>query len=182
MKENDDDRLQQARAYDRAALAAIYDDYYPPLYRYIYRRTSNVEVAQDLTAVVFQRFLQAIQAGAGPERHLRAWLYRVAHNLVIDHYHRQQYEQYSPLNDMLVATGDDLEQTADQALMVEQVRMALYQLTDDQQQVIMLKFLEGLSNAEVAAILDKPVGAVKSLQHRALAALQRCLIPAGEPT
>ncbi|MCB8944452.1 MAG: sigma-70 family RNA polymerase sigma factor [Ardenticatenaceae bacterium] len=180
VQENNDDRLQRVRAYDRTALAAVYDDYYPRLYRYIYHRVGDLETAQDLTAVVFQRFLQTIRAGAGPERHLKAWLYRVAHNLVVDHYRHQQHEQYLPLTETLVTADHNPEQAADQAMMAEQVRTALGYLTQDQQQVITLKFLEGLSNAEIAAVVEKPVGAVKSLQHRALAALQRSLLPSGE--
>lgn len=174
---NDDDRLQRACQFDRAALAGIYDDYHPLIYRYIYRRVGDVQAAEDLTAVVFQRFLEAIQRGAGPEHGLRAWLYRVSHNLVVDHYRRQQHRRHLPLRETLVMTGDNPEQAAGKALLAEQLREALGQLTPEQQQVISLKFLEGLSNAEAAAVLEKPVGAVKSLQHRGLAALQRLMPP-----
>lgn len=177
VNENGDDRLQRAREFDRAALAGIYDDYHPLIYRYIYRRVGGVQAAEDLTAVVFQRFLEAIQTGTGPEHNLRAWLYRVAHNLVVDHYRRRQHRQHLPLKDTLMMTGDNPEQTADKALMAEQLRKALGRLTPEQQQVITLKFLEGLSNAEVAAVVERPVGAVKSLQYRGLAALQRLLSP-----
>jgi len=172
---NDGNRLQQARQFDRAALAGIYDEYHPLIYRYIYRRVGDVQTAEDLTAVVFQRFLEAVKTGSGPERDLRAWLYRVAHNLVVDHYRRQQYRQHLPLKETLMITGNNPEQTAGKVLMVEQLREALGYLTPEQQQVISLKFLEGLSNAEAAAVMEKPVGAVKSLQHRGLAALHRLL-------
>lgn len=177
MNGNDDDRLQQARKFDRVALADIYDDYHPLIYRYVYRRVGDVQAAEDLTAVVFQRFLEAIQTSSGPEHSLRAWLYRVAHNLVVDHYRRQQHRQHLPLKNTFMMTGDNPEQMAGKALIAEQLREALGYLTPEQQQVISLKFLEGLSNAEVAALVEKPVGAVKSLQHRGLAALQRLLSP-----
>jgi RNA polymerase sigma-70 factor (ECF subfamily) len=171
-------RLQRARACDRAALAAIYDDYHQPIYRYIYRQVGEVEPTRDLTAEVFQRFLQAIHRGTGPER--AAWLYRTAHNVVVDFYRRQQHRRHLPLDEELANAEHDPVRLAEDRLSAEQVRHALQQLTPDQQQVVILKFLEGLSNAEVATVLNKPVGAIKSLQHRALAALQRQLIPAEE--
>ena len=85
----DDKLLQQARNFDRAALTAVYDQYHPLLYRYIIRQVNDAETARELTAVVFERFLAALKNGNGPETQLKAWLYRTAHNLVIDHYRRQ---------------------------------------------------------------------------------------------
>lgn len=176
-----DERLQRARAYDRAALAEIYDDYHPLIFRYVARQVSDRETARELTAVVFERLLRAIRQGKGPERHLKAWLYRTARNLVIDHYRRRQHRQHLPLPEQIAGNGAGLGQVVEQRLLHADVLTALQQLTPDQHQVITLKFLEGLSNAEVAHIMDKPVGAVKSLQHRGLAALQRLLAePAAE--
>jgi len=166
-------RLQRANDLDRNTLAAIYDDFHLPIYRYIYRQVGDVETTRDLTAELFRRFLQSIQNGKGPTDHLSAWLYRVAHNIVVDHYRREQHRQHMPLDENLHASNDNTGQSAENLLMAEQVRKALLQLTPDQQQVITLKFMEGFSNKEVAEIAGKPVGAIKSLQHRALAALQR---------
>ncbi len=165
------------RALDRDRLAAIYDEYYQPIYRYVYRQVGDVETARDLTAEVFHRLLRVAQSGNSPERHPKAWLYRTAHNIVVDHYRRQQHRRHLPLDDELINANDDPVGTAERHLSATQVRAALQHLTPDQRQVIVLKFLEGLSNQEVAAVLDKPVGAVKSLQHRGLAALQRQLAP-----
>ena len=170
-------RLQRANSLDRQALGAIYDDYHQLLYNYIYRRVGDVETARDLTADIFRRFLQAAANGTGPTENLRAWLYRVAHNIVIDHYRRQQHRQSYPLEEKWISGDEDPGQAAEQRLLASQVRLALRHLTADQQQVISLKFLEGLSNDEVAEITEKSVGAVKALQHRALAALRRQLVP-----
>jgi RNA polymerase sigma-70 factor (ECF subfamily) len=175
MSDRDQAHLQHVRAGDPAALAAVYDEYQPPIYRYVYRLVGEVEIARDLTSEVFHRFLQAIHNGGGPEHHLSGWLYRAAHNAVVDHYRRRERQQYLPLDEELVSTTDDPAEATERSRSAAQVRAALQHLTPDQQQVIALKFLEGLSNEEVAAILRKPVGAVKSLQHRALAALQRHL-------
>ncbi len=168
-------RLQRARSFDRAALAAIYDDYHQPIYRYVYRQVSDVETARDLTAEVFHRLLKAIQKGKGPDRKLQAWLYRTAYNCVVDYYRRQKHRQHLPLNEELVDAKDDPVKLAEGHISAEEVRAALQRLTPDQQQVLTLKFLEGLSNQEIATMLNKSVGAIKSLQHRALATLHRQL-------
>ena len=169
-------QLQRARSFDRQALAAIYDEFQQPIYRYIYRQVGDVEVARDLTADVFQRFLQALQKNQGPDDQLKAWLYRVAHNNVIDYYRRRQHRQHLPLDERVVEKSDGPAILAERNISANQVREALVQLTPDQREVITLKFLEGFSNGEVADLLNKPIGAVKSLQHRALAALQRQLV------
>jgi RNA polymerase sigma-70 factor (ECF subfamily) len=168
---------ERDRRLDRDRLAAIYDDYHPTIYRYVYRQVGEVETARDLTAEVFLRFLRAVQGGSGPDRHVRAWLYRTAHNIVVDYYRRQQHRRHLPLKEDLVNGNDSPAGIVERRLSATQVRTALQNLTPDQRQVIVLKFLEGLSNQEVAAVLGKPIGAVKSLQHRALAALQRQLAP-----
>ena len=173
-------RPQQPEEFDGTTLAAIYDEYHLPIYRYIYRQVSDVEVARDLSADVFHRLLQAVQKGNGPRQDTKAWLYRTAHNIVVDHYRRQQYRQDLPLFDNIVDMDMDLTGTAEHRMTVDRVHLALDHLTPDQRQVIALKFLAGLSNSETADVMDKPIGAVKSLQHRALAALQRKLIPAEE--
>lgn len=165
---------------DQATMAAIYDDYYQAMYQYIYRRLGQVDTARDLTADLFGSLLQAVQNGRGPDHNIRAWLYRSAHNIVIDYYRYRQHRRHLPLSEELVSAREDPVRLAEAHLSAEMVRTALQKLTPGQQQVISLKFLEGLSNQEIAEVLDKPVGAVKSLQHRALAALHRILTPEKE--
>jgi RNA polymerase sigma-70 factor (ECF subfamily) len=162
---------------DRNRLAAIYDQLYEPIYVYVYRQVGDVETARDLAAEVFHRLVGAVQKGNSPDRHPKAWLYRTAHNLVIDHYRRQTHREHLPLNEEMVSSSEDPATVAEQRSSAARVRMALRKLTPEQQQVLVLKFLQGLSNQEVAAVLDKSVGAVKALQHRALAALKRILTP-----
>lgn len=176
MSQLDDNLLQQARHFDREALTTVYDQYHPLLYRYIIRQVSDSETARELTAVVFERFLTALKSGNGPDTQLKAWLYRTAHNLVVDHYRRQTHRDHLPLADSLASQGATPGQLAEQHLLGEQVITALQTLTPAQRQVITLKFLEGFSNTEVAALMEKPIGAVKSLQHRGLARLQQILV------
>lgn len=86
MNEKHDPLLSRVQAFDRQTLADVYESYQPLIYSYIFRRVGDVETARDLTADVFKHLLQALQEGNGPEQSLRAWLYRAAHNQVIDYY------------------------------------------------------------------------------------------------
>jgi RNA polymerase sigma-70 factor (ECF subfamily) len=180
-KDGFDDKvfLERALRFDRDALAAIYDFYHPLIYKYILNRVDEPEIARDLTGELFKRFLQTLQRSQ-VITNLRAWLFRAAHNLVIDHYRRREHRRHLQLNETLPAAGPEPAIIAAAHLQADAVRKAISQLTPDQQQVITLKFLVGFSNQETADILQKPVGAVKSLQHRALASLQRQLLPVQE--
>lgn len=165
--------LLQAKQLDTCALAEIYDLYSPRLYRYAVRLLGDACTAEDCVAETFSRFLQAIRKHKGPSDYLQAYLYRTIHNLVVDYYRHQQPTQN--LNDDSPGSGN-IEEGADQNIRKRHVRAAILELTSDQQQVIALKFFEGWENDEIAHILNKPVGAVKSLQHRALTNLQRVLL------
>ncbi len=139
-----------------------------------------MNLAEDCVADTFSRFLLALKRGGGPRQHLQAYLYRVAHNWVVDHYRRTPPVA---LEDQKALRSDvDLAQRVEHKLESERVRAALRLLTDEQRQVIVLKYLEELSNQEVANIMGKTVGAVKAMQHRALASLERLLIAAEEET
>ena len=177
--------LKQARGFDEGALTCIYQAHHDAIYRYIFRHLGDVQTTQDITADVFRRFLQALSNGAGPTRQLSAWLYRVAHNLIVDELRRRRHRDHESLDEALVDTlrddDDSLEKLAGNAIAIERVRSALLELTEEQRQVLNLKFLEGLSNAEVAEIIGKKVGAVKALQHRGLEALRAQLTTQLEP-
>ncbi len=158
-------------------LTATYDQYYLPIYRYIYQRIGDVETARELTADVFQRLIQVVCRGNTFPENERAWLYQSAHNLVIDEYRRREHRQHLPLQESMASNEDDPLETAHQHLAGERIRALLKLLTPDQQQVLTLKFLQGFSNQEIAEITGKPVTAIKSLQHRGLAALHQMLLP-----
>jgi RNA polymerase sigma-70 factor (ECF subfamily) len=167
--------LNRARTFDEQALGQIYDAYFERLYRYAYRFVGDAESAQDIAAETLQRLLEALRDRRAPN-HLGAWLYRVAHNLAMDQHRRRPAVGTVSLEpDLDQADETDIEADSEQRLAQEKVRAALAQLTPEQQNVVVLKFLEGYSNAEIGALMNKPEGAVKSLQHRALAALKRAL-------
>ncbi len=170
------DLLQRAQQFEEQALAEIYDRWSPALYRYALRLLGEADLAEECVAETFSRFLEALRQGSGPQDYLQAYLYRIAHNWITDHYRRS-----SP---MLLPLDAELNEDVDHepshlvALEMEhrQVRAALSYLTPDQRQVIMLKYVEEWDNEEIAAALNKPIGAVKSLQHRALESLRRILL------
>jgi RNA polymerase sigma-70 factor (ECF subfamily) len=167
--------LQRAQQWDEAALAQIYDTYAPAIHRYVYRRTGHVDTAEEITAETFHRFLVALKHGSGPIDYLSAWLYRVAHNLIVDFYRRQPVQEPAMLENVVLAGGDQGVEHLERQMRVDQARAALRQLTPLQQQIITLRFLEELSNEEVARVVERTEGAVKALQHRALNSLRRLL-------
>jgi RNA polymerase sigma-70 factor (ECF subfamily) len=176
---DDETLLRQARTFDEKALAAIFDRYYVPLYRYIYHHIGHVETAEDLAAEVFHRLLAHLHQGNGPQQSLKSWLYRVAHNLIVDEARRPLPRLQTSLADDLPVAKPDIDAQTHQDIMAQHARRALKSLTPGQRSIIILKFLEGLDNAEIARIVDLPIGAVKSLQHRGLNALRRALTAAG---
>ena len=166
--------LRRVQDCDTDALASIYDTYYERIYRYIYRCVGQADRAEDLTANVFLRLLNSVRAGHCPRTNLSAWLYRVAHNLVVDGFRRKPSEDVE-LVEWTKSYEPDMAHLVDQNLQMERVRRALRQLTESQQQVIALKFLQGMNSREVATILNKTEGAVDALQHRGLVALRKAL-------
>jgi RNA polymerase sigma-70 factor (ECF subfamily) len=172
--------LNRAREYDPQALAEIYNRYAPRIYAYIYRRVGKAALAEELTGELFLRVLRAIRNDHAWGDSFIAWLYRIAHNLVVDHYRRQPPGPSLPLDESLPAPEGDPAIIAEDAQAHERLRAAFGHLTPDQQEVLVLRFGEGLTATETARILGKSTGAVEALQHRALAALRR-ILPGGEP-
>ncbi len=172
---NEPQLLARARRFEEDALAEIFDRYNAGLYRYALRLLGDADLAQECMSETFSRFLQALRRRAGPQDYLQAYLYRIAHNLITDHY-RSKVPPSLPLDVELQSdpAKDPFQAVADK-MELQQVRSALALLTPDQRQVIMLKYLEEWDNQEIARALDKPIGAVKSLQHRALESLRRLL-------
>lgn len=181
---NDDRLLERAAALDDTALAAIFDRYYEPLYRYAFHHLGNIEAAEDVANRVFQRLLHDLHRGRGPTQALKPWLYRVAANLVVDDVRRQRLRNHAPLADDLPHDGPPVEDDVAQRMLARQARRALDALTAQQRDVLILRYLHDLELSEVADILETTVGAVKALQHRGLAALRRRLeaLEAEEPT
>jgi len=169
--------IRQAQSGDARACAVLYDHHYDAVYRYCYYRLGDGQAAQDVAGEVFVRMVEKLDTFRPRGRPLLAWLYTIARNLVADRYRQQSRANTVALEAAvpLVDDSDGPERLVDRRLEAECLSLALVHLTEEQRQVILLKFMENLSNADVARMLDKSEGAIKSLQHRALAALRRAI-------
>lgn len=167
----DDSLLARIQQNEQQALADVYDRYFDQIYRYLNYRLGESEVAADLTGEVFLALVNALKANKPPRVSLSGWLYSVARNLAAD-YIKEKYRTV-PLDDDLMADDVSLTDQAHLAHLAPLLKQALLQLTEEQQHVVALRFGQGLSLAETAELLDRSVGSVKALQHRALASLAR---------
>jgi RNA polymerase sigma-70 factor (ECF subfamily) len=167
--------IRQAQAGDHTALTALYDRYQPLIFTYLYYRLDDQATAEELTSEVFVRMVEKIDRYQLRGQPLLAWLYTIARNLRIDHHRQRGLAATLPLDEEIVDESDDPIGMVERRLAADCLRRALRYLTDDQQEVIVHKFVGNRSNAETATLMGKDEGAVKSMQHRALAALRRAI-------
>ena len=167
-------RPSEGKAFDEQALTEVYDTYNQEIFRYACALLGSADQAEECVAETFSRLLSALKRSGGPRENLRAYLYRVAHNWIVDQRRKAPCLEV-PLDEITLAEGTAaLEHTASQnpaglngdPFESQRLRRALSLLTEDQRRVIGLKFLADFSNEEVAETLRKPVGAVKSLQKQ----------------
>jgi RNA polymerase sigma-70 factor (ECF subfamily) len=167
--------LQAARNHQRDALIAIYDTYQAQIYAYAYRTLLDADMAEECTAVTFHRFLEALQKGKGPTAHLRAYLYRIAHNWMMDTFRKKERVQLA--SEDIAENKSDGKASPNELFVQQQTSVELQKqlatLTPDQREVVVLRFVDENSLEDTALILHKPVGAVKSLQNRALTHLRK---------
>lgn len=164
--------VQRAKEGDKTAFVALYERYQPPVFTYVYYRVDDQSLAEDLTAEVFVRMVAKIHTYRATSP-LLAWLYTIARNLIVD-YHRQA-SRVTPLNEKIAMSQPDPSEETHRRLREAELRTALKRLTEEQRQVVVLKFIERRSNLQIATLLGKTEGAIKSLQHRALETLRRLL-------
>lgn len=173
--EEERDLISRAQAYEPGAFAEIYERFYQGIFNYVFYRVIDEPLAEDLTAEVFVKALEAIDTYTFRGVPFSAWLYRIANNLVTDHFRRKPRNNHLPLEETQVADDESPTDLMERGFTQRELQSALALLTDEQQQVVILKFVDGMSNVEVASVLGKTEGAIKSLQHRALASLGRVL-------
>ncbi len=172
---DDDALVERARQLDDDAWRIIFNRHYPRLYSYLYYRVGDPNIAEDLCGEVFEKAIKNIHRFKSRDGGLAGWLTRIAQNLAHDYHRRRHTRPPDPLelNETWMETGDD---PAHELLARESsayLYQALQKLTDDQRDVILLRFIAQMRTPEVARTMGKTVGAVKALQHRALAALRR---------
>src|SRR3954449_11308160 len=166
--------VTRAQDGDRDALEELYLEHFDRIYSYLHMTVGNRHDAEDLTTQTFLRMLESIgkfRWGAAP---FSAWLFRIAHNLAMDHFRsRRRWQPEADVPEPLDSEEPSAELEAMQSIGRESMRELIEKLSPEQQQVLTLKFVFNFPNADVAKILDKTEGAIKSLQHRALASLQK---------
>ncbi len=169
----------QAQRGDREALEELYLIHFDRIYSYLHMSVGNRHDAEDLTNQTFLKMLEAIERFRWRAVPFSAWLFRIAHNAAMDHFRASR--RWQPEEEVPEPEGSEHSSAEDEALQAIG-RASMLQLIDhlspDQKQVLTLKFVFSFSNGEAATILGKTEGAIKSLQHRALASLQRQLAPA----
>jgi RNA polymerase sigma-70 factor, ECF subfamily len=173
-EQKEEDTLLLASQGDADAFGTLYERYVERIYNYIYYRTGNVHDAEDLTARVFYRALRHINNYTDRGLPFSAWLYRIAHNLVANWHRDRARHQEIPLSDAPdirykgVAPESAVVQTQDQEALLRIIR----HLPSERQHLLILKFVEHMSNTEIGAIMGRSEGAVKSLYHRTLLSLR----------
>jgi RNA polymerase sigma-70 factor (ECF subfamily) len=171
--------VERAQGGDREALEELYLIHFDRIYSYLHLSVGNRHDAEDLTTQTFLKMLEAIGRFRWQSVPFSAWLFRIAHNLSIDHFRARRRVQTE--GEVPEVPGMEESSAEDQAMdsLGQAGMLALIErLSAEQRQVLTLKFLFGFANADVAGILGKTEGAVKSLQHRALASLQKHVSPA----
>jgi len=170
----EDEALQRAIQGDAEAFSFLYEKYVNKIFSYIYYRTGSTTDAEDLTARVFQRALGRIDRYTQKGVPFSAWLYRIAHNLVANWHRDNSRRQEVALDDQmnLVMSGEQPERQVVDFQEVEKLIEVIQRLTPERQQLVVLKFVQQLSNAEIAVIMSKSEGAIKSLYHRTLIELR----------
>lgn len=179
-----DAHVHGLRTGDPDATVAVYRALSGPVYGYLLRRMGDPEAAQDVTAETFTEVLEGADAFEGPPVGLRAWIFRIARNRMVDHYRRESYRRHASVEDMAEAgrlpeAADDPESDAIGRMEQERILALTEELTPDQREVILLRLVADLPVAEVAELMDRTPGAVKVLQHRALRSLADKLEEAG---
>ena len=170
----DDEALLKAIAGDKDAFGILYERYVGRIYTYIYYRTGNTHDAEDLTARVFYRAIEHIGRYRQRGVPFSAWLYRIAHNLVANYHRDRQRRQEVPLDDVvnLQTKMDPPEMTMMNTLDLERLLRVIQSLSSERQELLVLKFVQELSNAEIGKIMRRSEGAIKSLYHRTLLSLR----------
>src|SRR5512143_2643281 len=173
---SDAELITRAQRGEVSAIGRLYDRHRESIFRYLWIRLDDRQLAEDLTGDVFMRMLSAL-----PRYHMkglpfRAWLYRIAHNLLVDYFRKMNRQATVPLDAVEEqGTEDDPARTVEQILLSERLQVALIRLEPTQCEVVALRFLAGLSLQETALTLGKTEAAIKALQYRGLSSLRRAL-------
>ncbi len=176
MQQDEESLVRRAQHRDQEAFAQLYEEHFDKIYRYVALRIGDKTEAEDMTQQVFLKALQSISSFKWKGIPFSAWLFRIAHNQVVD-YFRSKKRTAVPLDESLTSSNsnDNPQSVVERKLDSEQLLLATKQLTETQREVISLRFAGELSIAQVAKTMGKSQGAVKALQHSAIVALRKTL-------
>ncbi len=171
--------VTQAQQGDSTAFDKLYQHYLTPIFRYLYFKVSAEHIAEDLTQLVFLKAWQSLPRFQQRANPFSAWLYRIAKNVLVDYYRKHKAEIILPADDKVFTTIADQRPNAQQEIeqqeQQQKVRQAIQQLKGEQQEVIILKFINQLTTQEIAQLLNKKEPAIRALQYRALKNLRQFL-------
>jgi RNA polymerase sigma-70 factor (ECF subfamily) len=173
----DENALVERAKTDPVAFGILYECYVNKIYNYIYYRVGNQHDAEDLTARTFHRALDHIERYVDQGAPFSAWLYRIAHNLVANWHRDQSRRKFVPLEEMQLSPQrrDGPDQMTEQKEEKDELITVIQRLPPTRQQLLILKFVEGMSNAEIGKVMGRSEGAIKSLYHRTLLSLREML-------
>lgn len=177
--QDEQDIVRRAQRYDQQAFGQLYEEHFDKIYRYITLKIGNKVEAEDMTQQVFLKALRSISGYKWRNIPFSAWLFRIAHNQVVDYLRKKSKRVTMPLDEsIIISSGPDNnpQKIAEHRLNVEQLASATRQLTAAQQEVISLRFAGEMPIAQVAVTMDRSEGAVKALQHSAIVALRKILL------
>lgn len=181
--QREEDLVRRAQRRDPEAFGALYEAHFDRIYRYVLLRVRNQADTEDITQQVFLRALESIGSYRWKGTPFATWLFRIAHNLVVDYWKKRSRERTTAVAPEEIDEAAPDAAAADPAALAElrfdlsRLSAACEKLTDGQREIISLRFAGGLSVAEAARVMGKSEGAVKVLQHAALVKLRRILVP-----
>ena len=171
------DLVQRARQGEQEAFAQLYESHFDKIFRYVVLKIRNQAEAEDMTQQVFIKAYESIGSYQSQGVPFTAWLFRIAHNQMVDYVRKQSKRQTVPLDESLQIMDDcDVEHEVETKIEMEKVVLATAKLTKAQREVISLRFAGGLSITEAAKTMRKSEGAIKALQHSAILALRKTLV------
>jgi RNA polymerase sigma-70 factor (ECF subfamily) len=162
--------------YNEATLANLYEEYYDKIARYAYTCIGDRAGAEDLAGEVFLRALESLKSYQERGIPMQAWLFKIAHNLVIDHLRKTAKRQTVPIDTVQIESDADPMTIADTNIEFEKVTVAMRQLTQQQREILRLRFFGGLTSKEVGDILNKSDGAVREMQRSTIEKLRKVLV------
>lgn len=163
------------RERNESTLSSLYEEYYDKIARYAYLRIGNKDEAEDIAGEVFLKALKSLKSYKERGVPMQAWLFRIAHNLVVDYYRKMQKNITIPIDNIQIESGVNPVAKAEENAEMERVQKAMEQLTREQREVLRLRFFSELTSKEAGQVLNKSNGAVREMQRAAIEKLRNIL-------